>query len=226
MTQAIEAFVERNQQPETLHTGVWYVRLKPLDKRAGHVLRDITVSKWRTRIRESKGWHRIETSNRAMLADLRAMRQDGNVDNRYLPRAFDICTFEEAKLVERREKEEKMKKREVRADVDHANVLSSSDLPSTGKSRDLAATEAREARAKAQKAADEERDARRIQRAAELKAMNEAEKRAAAEEAERRKAAAEAELAAMDKADEEAAAAAAAAAAGEGDEGEGETGTD
>lgn len=203
MALAIEAFIETNSAPKTLHTGVWYVRLKPLDRRAGHVLRDITVSKWRTRVRESKGWHRIETSNRSMLRDLHEMRQNGNTDDRYLPHAFDICTFEEAKLTEKREREEKMRKREVRADVEHANTLSSSDLPSTGKSRDLAATESRQARMEAQKSADAERDVRRAQAAAEAAVMSEQERKAEVARLEREKATAEAELAEMDREDED-----------------------
>lgn len=202
MALAIEAFITSGNTPKTIHQSVWYVRLKPHDIRAGHKLRDITLSKWRTRIRESKGWHRIATSNREMLNDFFTMTQTGYASDPYAPKAFDVCTFEEAKLTEKREKEEKMRKREVRADVEHANVLRSADLPSRNEDRAEATAEARKATAAARQAAIDKRETRREQAKAEAAAMNAEERAAEIERLKRVKAASEAELDAMDAEDD------------------------
>lgn len=199
---AIQKLLEEGVEPKTVQPNTWYVRLKPYDRRAGHLLRDLTLSRWRLRVREAKGWHRVQTQNREMLHDLVTMTQTGQPADRYAPKAFDVCTYEEARLVEKREKEEKMQKREVRADVEHASVLRSSDLPSTRRTRADDAAELRKREDARRKAEAEEREARRAQAAAERAAMSEAEKQAEIERLERQKAAAEAELAEMDKEDE------------------------
>lgn len=199
---AIQKLLEEGVAPKTVQPGVWYVRLKPFDRRAGHLLRDLTLSRWRLRVREAKGWHRVQTTNDDMLRDLVGMTQTGQPADRYAPKAFDVCTYEEAKLVEKREREEKMQKREVRADVEHASVLRSADLPSTRDSRAADAAELRKRETDRRKAEAEEREARRAQAKAEAAAMSEAERQAEIERLERKRAAAEAELEAMDKEDE------------------------
>jgi hypothetical protein len=199
---AIQKLLEEGVAPKTCQPGVWYVRLKPFDRRAGHLLRDLTLSRWRLRVREAKGWHRVQTQNEEMLRDLVGMTQTGQPADRYAAKAFDVCTFEEAKLAEKREREERMQRREVRADVDHATTLRSSDLPSTRRTRADDAAELRKREDARRKAEAEEREARRAQARAEAAAMSAAEKEAEIARLEREKAAAEAALEEMDREDE------------------------
>jgi hypothetical protein len=195
---AIEDFLQHGEEPKTVQPGVWYLRLKPYDRRANHLLRRLKISKWNIAIREQKGWHRVQNKTMACLQDLFDMQPA----DKYAPKALDICTYEEARLTEKREREAAVRAIEVRADVEHAHVLSSADLPSTSKSRTSAATEARKAKREAEKAAETEREERRVLRKAEAAAMTEAERAAEIERLQREKAAKEAELEAMDAEDE------------------------
>lgn len=200
---AIEDFLTKGTVPRTVQPGAWYVRLKPFDRRSGHLLKRLRVSKHAITIRENRGWHRIEGKSRECLQDLFDMKQTGQPADLYAPKALDVCTYEEARLAEKREREAAVTKHEVRADVEHAHVMRSADLPSTKKSRTSAATEARKAKREAEQAQETEREQRRERAKAEAAAMTAAEREAEIERIKREKAAKEAELEAMDAEDDE-----------------------
>ena len=74
------------------------VRLKPHDPRRGHVLRRYTYRG--IKFHEERGWYRVEQP----VADyLRAVRQVPS--DPHSPLAFDVCTDDEAKGLDAREKE-------------------------------------------------------------------------------------------------------------------------
>jgi len=74
------------------------VRLKPHDPRRGHVLRRYTYRG--IKFHEERGWYRVEKP----VADyLRAVRQVPS--DPPSPLAFDVCTDDEAKSLDAREKE-------------------------------------------------------------------------------------------------------------------------
>jgi len=74
------------------------VRLKPHDPRRGHVLRRYTYRG--IKFHEERGWYRVEKP----VADyLRAVHQVPS--DQHSPLAFDVCTDDEAKSLDAREKE-------------------------------------------------------------------------------------------------------------------------
>lgn len=76
----------------------YLVRLKPHDARRGHVLRRYTYRG--IKFHEERGWYKVDKT----VADyLRAVRQVPG--DEHAPPAFDVCTEDEAKSLDAREKE-------------------------------------------------------------------------------------------------------------------------
>jgi len=74
------------------------VRLKPHDPRRGYVLRRYTYRG--IKFHDERGWYRVE---KAVADYLRQIRQVAG--DEHSPPAFDVCTDDEAKAVDAREKE-------------------------------------------------------------------------------------------------------------------------
>ena len=74
------------------------VRLKPHDPRRGYVLRRYTYRG--IKFHEERGWYRVEKSVADYLRQIRQVAGD-----EHSPPAFDVCTDDEAKAVDVRDKE-------------------------------------------------------------------------------------------------------------------------
>lgn len=74
------------------------VRLKPHDPRRGHVLRRYTYRG--IKFHEERGWYRVE---KAVGEYLRTVRQVPGSE--HAPLAFDVCTDDEARSLDAKEKE-------------------------------------------------------------------------------------------------------------------------
>lgn len=193
---AIEELLYNGTRPTTSEPGIWYVRIKPYNPRAGLLLRSLTMSKHGLRIKEQQGWKRLKNPSTELLRDLFAYQNEPAGENS--PKAFDVCTFEEGKSVERREKEAKIKKQETRADIEHAGVLTTADLPSGQKSR---ADLRRENNARKAAERQAEREERERRRSAKADAEEAEERDAQRARIAREQAAAEAELAELEAAE-------------------------
>jgi hypothetical protein len=97
------------------------VRLKPLDAKKGHVIRRFTT--FSTTFEEARGWYRV---NEEMAAYLQTVHQVPNDED--TPKAFDVCTDEEAKAIEAAEK----RKAEERARAAEPNVAMPREVMSAG----------------------------------------------------------------------------------------------
>lgn len=200
MALAIEALLYDGTRPATAEPGMWYVRIKPYNPRSGHLLRSLTLSKHGLRIKEQQGWKRLKNPSQELLRDLFHYRNEPGDEHAAL--AFDVCTYEEAKQEERREREAKIKKQEVRADVEHAGVLTTADLPSSGKSRAELRREANQRKAAERQADREAKEARRsASRSPQRDAEESAEREATRDRILREQSAAEKELADLDEED-------------------------
>ena len=74
------------------------VRLKPYDPRRGHRLRRFTYRG--IKFQEERGWYRVDKT----VADyLRQVRQVASAE--HAPLAFDVCTPDEAKSLDSKEKD-------------------------------------------------------------------------------------------------------------------------
>lgn len=74
------------------------VRLKPFDPRRGNILQRFTYAG--IKFYEARGWYRVDTE---VAAYLRTVHQ--RPDDPHTPLAFDVCTDDEAKALEQRDKE-------------------------------------------------------------------------------------------------------------------------
>lgn len=107
------------------------VRLKPFDPRRGYVLRRYTYAG--VKFHEERGWYRVEKR----VADyLRTVRQQPA--DPHAPTAFDVCTEDEAKTLDARDKEAATARKtaadEIKVSVARTDgALTSSDLPENGK---------------------------------------------------------------------------------------------
>ena len=74
------------------------VRLKPHDPRRGHVMRRYTYRGIKFHV--ERGWYRVEKPVADYLKDVRQV-----VGQEHSPPAFDICSDDEAKAIDAKEKE-------------------------------------------------------------------------------------------------------------------------
>ena len=103
------------------------VRLKPYDPRRGCVLRRYTYRG--IKFHDERGWYRVEK----VVADyLRGIRQVAGDD--HSPPAFDVCTGDEAKALDTREKEGAVPRAAATDDIKVSavrteNAVTTEDLP-------------------------------------------------------------------------------------------------
>jgi len=107
------------------------VRLKPFDPRRGHVLRRYTYRG--IKLHEERGWYRLEKPVAEYLRTVRQQPADP-----HSPLAFDICSEEEAKAVDNRDKDSSNARKtaadEIKVSVARTDgALTSADLPENGK---------------------------------------------------------------------------------------------
>jgi hypothetical protein len=113
------------------------VRLKAYDPRRGHVLRRFTYRG--IKFHEERGWYRVDKS----VADyLRGVRQ--RTGDEHSPLAFDVCTEEEAKGLDTREKEAAAARKKA-ADVIEVSHPRDGALPAVAPAPEPAAGDASEA---------------------------------------------------------------------------------
>jgi len=103
------------------------VRLKPHDPRRGHVLRRYTYRG--IKFHEERGWYRVEQPGADYLRAGRQVPSDP-----HSPLAFDVCTDDEAKGLDAREKEDGATRKAATDDIkvsaartEHA--VTTEDLP-------------------------------------------------------------------------------------------------
>jgi len=107
------------------------VRLKPFDPRRGQVLRRFTHAG--IKFHGERGWYRVE---KAVAEYLRAVRHRSADPNS--PPAFDVCTEEEAKALDAREKDTANARKAATDDIKlsvarPAGAVTTADLPEPGK---------------------------------------------------------------------------------------------
>ena len=129
-------FLENANKPQTAKPNKWWVRIKPYNKRTGHLAGTINftaLDRGRSLLlRERLGWRILDGPTPRMLRTIMEQRNEGNIK----PHACDVCTYEEAKRMEIEERLAKMREREQKSVVDGASVLSTSDLPVSHDERD------------------------------------------------------------------------------------------
>ena len=106
------------------------VRLKPYDRRRGHVLRRFAYRG--IKFQDDRGWYRVE---RAVGEYLRGVRQTPG--DEHAPPAFDVCTEGEAKALDaKEEKEAKVRKTatdEIQVSAARTDgAVTTADLPDDG----------------------------------------------------------------------------------------------
>ena len=107
------------------------IRLKPLDKKRGHVIHRYTA--FQTTFEESKGWYRVPDHVAAYLATVHQLANDEDS-----PLAFDVCTQQEAERIDTAEK----KRAEERALAAEPNVAMARNVAGLGE--DLTTAELRD----------------------------------------------------------------------------------
>lgn len=107
------------------------IRLKPLDKKRGHVIHRYTA--FQTTFEEAKGWYRVPEHVASYLATVHQLANDEDS-----PLAFDVCTQAEAEQIDAAEK----KKAEERARAAEPNVAMARDV--TGLGEDLTTADLRD----------------------------------------------------------------------------------
>ena len=107
------------------------VRLKPYDPRRGHRLRRYTYRG--IKFQEERGWYRVDKAVADYLREVRQVATD-----EHAPLAFDVCTADEAKTLDAKEKDaatprktadDDIKLSEARSD----GAVTTSDLPDDSK---------------------------------------------------------------------------------------------
>jgi hypothetical protein len=91
--------------------GTMLVRIKPIDRKAGHTTSRYMIRK--QRFFENQGWYRVPI---AFAEVLKKKHVNGDVR---LPKIFDVCTRDEALELERREKAAKEKQERASASKPH-----------------------------------------------------------------------------------------------------------
>jgi len=87
-------------------TQTMLVRLKPYNPKRVHLLRRFTYRG--VRFMEDRGWYRVDEEIAGYLRDVRQV--DSDPDS---PLAFDVCTEEEARAIEEKERKEKRRRARV-----------------------------------------------------------------------------------------------------------------
>jgi len=103
------------------------VRLKPFDPRRGQVLRRYTHAG--IKFHGERGWYRVEARIAEYLRTVRQQMADPNS-----PLAFEVCTEEEAKALEAREREGASARKTAADDIKlsvarPAGAATTADLP-------------------------------------------------------------------------------------------------
>ena len=103
------------------------VRLKPHDPRRGHVLRRFTYRG--IKFQEERGWYRVEEDVAVYLRDVRQVASD-----EHAPLAFDVCTPDEAKALDSKDKEATVTRKTAADDIKvsearAAGAMTTDDLP-------------------------------------------------------------------------------------------------
>jgi hypothetical protein len=107
------------------------VRLKPLDPRRGHLLRRYTYQG--IKFHEERGWYRVA---KAVADYLRSVHQQPG--DPHSPLAFDVCSEDEAKATEAREKEAQNARKTAADDIKLSvarpvGAVTTADLPEAAK---------------------------------------------------------------------------------------------
>ena len=101
------------------------VRLKPHDPRRGHKLRRFTYCG--IKFQEERGWYRVDKDVADYLREVRQVHSD-----EHAPRAFDVCTADEAKALDAQEKETAVTRKSAADDIKLSPArgsVTSADLP-------------------------------------------------------------------------------------------------
>lgn len=118
----------------------YLVRLKPHDPRRGFVLHRYTFRG--IKFHDERGWYKVDKT----VADyLRTVRQVP--DDQHAPLAFDVCTEDEAKSLDAREKEAAANRKNATDDI-KVSVARDTNAVTTKDLSDGAATDDRGRRAK------------------------------------------------------------------------------
>jgi hypothetical protein len=107
------------------------VRLKPFDPRRGQVLRRYTHAG--IKFHGERGWYRVEKPVAEYLRTVRNQPTDANS-----PFAFDVCTEEEAKALDARERDAATARKTATDDIKlsvarPAGAVTTADLPEPAK---------------------------------------------------------------------------------------------
>lgn len=86
------------------------IRLKSHDPRRGHVMRRYTYRG--IKFQEDRGWYRVEKEVAEYLRTVRQVATD-----EHSPLAFDVCTEEEAKALDKKEQDAEKKRRAATDDI-------------------------------------------------------------------------------------------------------------
>ena len=85
-------------------------RLKPHDPRRGHKLRRYTYRG--IKFQEERGWYRVDKDVADYLREVRQVPSD-----EHAPLAFDICTADEAKALDSKEKDDATARKTAADDI-------------------------------------------------------------------------------------------------------------
>ena len=113
------------------------VRLKPHDPRRGYKLRRYTYRG--IKFQEERGWYRVDKDVADYLRDVRQVPSD-----EHAPLAFDVCTADEAKALDSKEKDDATARKTANDDIKLSeprsdDAVTTSDLPDGAKASSSAA---------------------------------------------------------------------------------------
>jgi hypothetical protein len=113
------------------------VRLKPHDPRRGHRLRRYTYRG--IKFQEERGWYRVDKAVADYLREVRQVATD-----EHAPLAFDVCTADEAKALDAKEKDANTPRKTADDDIKVSEArgdgaVTTSDLPDDPKPATAAA---------------------------------------------------------------------------------------
>jgi hypothetical protein len=108
------------------------VRLRPYDPRRGHRLRRYTYRG--IKFQQERGWYRVNKDVADYLREVRQVFSD-----EHAPLAFDVCTTEEAKALDAKEKDDATARKAAADDIKLSEprsdgAVTTGDLPDDAKS--------------------------------------------------------------------------------------------